>query len=812
MTGRGRTLTLLGGAIVLLLLLGRRGSLILSDYWWGSTISSDAASFLLQFQLLRLVLDGAAVLVASTWFIGNLFMVYRALGLVQVPRYVANLEFREAVTSNLLLGIAVALGAVLGLLAGLGAADWWANLALAWYGVEYGVTEPLLGNDLGVYVAQLPWWRTLRSFALLLVVTGMAVVVLLYAAIGSIRWMDNRPAISNHARAHLGFLLATLALCIAWSGVLLPYEVVAGLHGPESAGAWAFRKTSSSVLAGTAFATAVLSALWALRPRHSLVLASWIVLSGTWLGVRVALPGMADDQRESVPEDVRRSMERLAFGLESLVLEPVSHSAPVPPGDPVTSPWSVPAIRQLVEVDSASLIAAVPVSLTFGGARRAVWLTVSRSEGAVTGSAVVADRTTAAGDAMSYLPADSVAYPSVQQLVSLDSATGGYWPGAARHRLSSGGDGYPVGSWLRRAVLAWGLQLPRLLGGVPRDGRLAWHRDPMARVAHLAPFAHWTSPQPAWDSENLYWLVSGFIMGETFPGVTGQSWSGRFVRQLRPGFLAVIEASTGETSLYLLPETDDVATTWADVAGGMVKPSSAIPPTLLSQLRYSEEFAAVQSRALSGGLWGGGVPIRDLGDGSSRTGGVDVGWLASGRPGFTVAYQERGTRRLGGLFRGYLLDGVPFLHLASLDSALGSPTPAILHQRWSRFPLFEQIRDSIRQEGARVESGPVQYQLSGGGLIAQSPAYAIRDGARARVAWYSLAAGNRLGAGRSPMEAWSNLAGNGVPRPPGQGPESTMAEARRWMRLADSALAVGDWETFGRAFGALRDLLRHGGD
>ena len=71
----------------------------------------------------------------------------------------------------------------------------------------------------------------------------------------------------------------------------------------------------------------------------------------------------------------------------------------------------------------------------------------------------------------------------------------------------------------------------------------------------------------------------------------------------------------------------------------------------------------------------------------------------------------------------------------------------------------------------------------------------------------AIAQGTQVGAGRSFADAWDNLRGAGAPLPPGFGPVTPFEEARRWMLRADSALHVGDWEAFGRAFGALRQSL-----
>lgn len=75
------------------------------------------------------------------------------------------------------------------------------------------------------------------------------------------------------------------------------------------------------------------------------------------------------------------------------------------------------------------------------------------------------------------------------------------------------------------------------------------------------------------------------------------------------------------------------------------------------------------------------------------------------------------------------------------------------------------------------------------------------------LAWVSVAAPSRLGAGRTLKEAWSNLLGATVPAPPGSAQAGRLDEARRSLQQADSALKIGDWAEFGRAWSSLRNIL-----
>src|SRR5687768_15748664 len=159
MSRRGRRLTAVLAGLVALLFAGRWTAVLLADRWWAAELSPGASEFLTDWHILRLTLDLSGCLIASAWFIGHLLLVYRAVGTVQIRRNVANLEFREALTPRTLLTVVIAAGTLLGLLVGVGASGWWREVTLAWEGVSYRISDPLLGRDLGVYIAQLPVWR-----------------------------------------------------------------------------------------------------------------------------------------------------------------------------------------------------------------------------------------------------------------------------------------------------------------------------------------------------------------------------------------------------------------------------------------------------------------------------------------------------------------------------------------------------------------------------------------------------------------------------------------------------------------------------
>jgi hypothetical protein len=131
----------------------------------------------------------------------------------------------------------------------------------------------------------------------------------------------------------------------------------------------------------------------------------------------------------------------------------------------------------------------------------------------------------------------------------------------------------------------------------------------------------------------------------------------------------------------------------------------------------------------------------------------------------------------------------------------------VLENRWANFPSYDALSDSIREDGGKLERGPLRVDVSRGGPVAYQGYFALRPAGGIMLAWVSVAAPNRLGAGRTLREAWSNLLGATAPTPPGSAQAGRLDEARRWMLHADSALRLGDWPEFGRAWGSLRNLL-----
>ncbi len=808
MSRRSRRLAALVSVLVALLFAGRWTATLLSDRWWAAALSPAAATFITNWHLLRFALDTAACLVGSAWFIGHLLLVYRAVGTVQVRRNVANLEFREALTPRALLTIVVVAGILLGLLVGVGASRWWREVTMAWQGVTYGLTDPLQSHDLGIYVAQLPIWRAAHGFAVLLILLALSGVVALYMLVGAIRWIDRRPAINHHARAHIGWLLAGLAVALAWGYLLEPYELLAGPADVLPRSTWRASVLASPLLAGVALAAGALSAVWAARPRHALVASAWIVLAAGSLIGHWLLPALLSGS--DVPAVASQSVEqlsRVAYGLERLQDQPLD-PAGAPTLPPVPSLWNPAALSQAFTGDSSRVVGINPVLLTPDGTRRPAWLILrADSSRRVIVSAVADQRASRAGEPLFFRLGDTLPRPAPSAL--LDLRADPLVPDARQYRmLSEGGPGVMIGSWPRKLALAWALQAGELLGDVPESTRIDWRLSPRDRLERLVPFAEWSAPTARIMGGELVWLLDGYLASSTFPLTRRAQWQDRRVGAVMAAFLATVHAESGAVRVYLQSGADPLAAMWSRVSQGLVEPASAIPEAVLHSAAYPTDWFRVQAQQLEHSPWKAGMLSGGAGPGGSDRASPQNGWAADTSGPLTVfTYESPGDRLLSAVLIGSQENGRPHLTLVRLDSTATLPIRDILQERWANFPSYDALSDSIREDGGKLDRGPLRVEISPGGPVAYQGYFAQRPAGGTVLAWVSVAAPNRLGAGRSLTEAWSNLLGATVPAPPGSAQSGRLEEARRWLEHADSALRSGDWGEFGRAWSSLRNVL-----
>jgi hypothetical protein len=244
------------------------------------------------------------------------------------------------------------------------------------------------------------------------------------------------------------------------------------------------------------------------------------------------------------------------------------------------------------------------------------------------------------------------------------------------------------------------------------------------------------------------------------------------------------------------------------VSNGVVEPASSIPESVLRAAPYPADLFWAQVQQLERAPWKAGTISGGTAQGVSESPPLQTSWAAdSSGPILVSTFESPSERRLSAILTGSRDEGRTHLTLVRLDSAATLPIRAALENRWANFPSYDALSDSIREDAGKLERGPVRVEIGSGGPVAYQAYFAHRPSGGMVLAWVSVAAPGRLGAGRTLKEAWSNLQGATVPAPAGSAQAGRLDEARRLMQHADSALKTGDWSEFGRAWSGLRNML-----
>src|SRR5437762_2575427 len=199
---------LIGVVIAAVILVGgRAASILYADYTWYAALGAGPVWTERAGDLLLIYGIGSIVAVLLAFL--NLTALGRSIGLLTLPRRLANVEFGEAVPRKYIdrfafvvsLGIAAAVTPAL---------PSWTSLALARVGVSFRESDPYFQHDLSFYTNWLPFEKAAYTWAMLLAVGVSVVVVVLYSLTPGLRWERAGLRMSAHVRRHLSVLAALL--------------------------------------------------------------------------------------------------------------------------------------------------------------------------------------------------------------------------------------------------------------------------------------------------------------------------------------------------------------------------------------------------------------------------------------------------------------------------------------------------------------------------------------------------------------------------------------------------------------------------
>jgi uncharacterized membrane protein (UPF0182 family) len=146
-------------------------------------------------------------------------------------------------------------------------------------------------------------------------------------------------------------------------------------------------------------------------------------------------------------------------------------------------------------------------------------------------------------------------------------------------------------------------------GNIKNDSRLMFNRDVRDRVEKAAPFLQWDGdPYAVVVDGRLKYIRDGYTTSSNYPyaqridladaarrneiGSRGVEGIGNYIRN---SVKAVVDAYTGQVTLYAFDEQDPVLATWRKAFPNLFAPASSISDSLRSHLRYPEDLFSIQT-------------------------------------------------------------------------------------------------------------------------------------------------------------------------------------------------------------------------
>ncbi|HEY5987767.1 MAG TPA: UPF0182 family protein, partial [Streptosporangiaceae bacterium] len=438
-----------------------------------------------------------------------------------------------------------------------------------------------------------------------------------------------------------------------------------------------------------------------------------------------------------------------------------------------------------------------------------------------------------------------------------------------RNYTYTGSGGVPMGSLLGRLLYAVKFHELNILlsGAINSHSKILYARQPLARVAKVAPFLTLdAAPYPVVAGQRILWVVDGYTTSDLYPyserigmsAATSSSQSPRGavagqptgqINYLRNSVKAVVDAYSGSVTLYQWGPSDPVLQTWMKAFHGIVKPQSAIPDYLLPHFRYPPDLFEVQRQILAKyhvtdaqAFYGGqnfwAVP-------NDPTGAESVGnrlpqppyYLTLSMPGvgqpqfsLTTTFAPRNRANLAAFMAVASDPGKPgygTIRLLELPQDTAIPGPSQVQNSFETLARASIELTQLRRGGSQVSLGNLITLPVGGGLLYVEPVFVSASAVGAsgsyptlqRVFVFYNGQPNPVGYGASLQEALAQVF-RGIPGqpPPGgtgvTGPgtlsaavRGLLAQAQKDYSQAQAALRRGDFATFGAELAKMKEAL-----
>jgi len=428
-----------------------------------------------------------------------------------------------------------------------------------------------------------------------------------------------------------------------------------------------------------------------------------------------------------------------------------------------------------------------------------------------------------------------------------------------------GSGGVPVGSPLNRLLYAIKFRELNILlsGSIDGNSKIMYIRDPLSRVAKVAPFLTLDgNTYPVIVNGQIYWVVDAYTTTNNYPysqrlnldqaSSDSYSPSGSIVgpdgqvNYIRNSVKAVVNAYTGAVSLYRWGGRDPVIGAWMKAFPGVIKPESSIPANLMPHLRYPTvlfeaqreilaQYHVTQAPEFYGGQNFWTVPSDPSGTAPNQSLQPPY-YLTMTMPGqpqpefsLTTALTPRGRANMAAFMEvnsNPLSAGYGTIRILQLPQDTTIRGPQQVQNDFESNATVASALTLLRQGGSRVTQGNLVTLPVGGGLLYFEPVYVSQSATGSSGAYPTLQGmlvyyNGQIGYAPTLAESLAKVfgvqvgqGGGGTSPPPSSGgtaPNSTvqkyLQQAETFYNQAQAALKSGNLAEFGADLAKMKAAL-----
>jgi uncharacterized protein len=550
--------------------------------------------------------------------------------------------------------IILAIAAILAVFVAQSEAGSWDVYLKAFEGVPFGQKEPAFGQDISIFIFQLPLWQELRDLFLIIVVLTAAVTAGVYWVRGEIDFRESPPHISRSCAAHGSILLGLFFLQRAVGYWVARYEltlhsngIVFGLRYVDQV-LW---KPGLWVLAALAVAAAAISIANVRERRLRLPVAAAVVVFVPSFIMSLLQPVIErlwvkpDELRIEEPF-IRRNIRltRRAYQIDGVDVKPFVGNGRL---TPATLAQDSATIRNIRLWDPRPLIATYQqlqeIRLYYSFQDVDIdryWIDSNETQVMLSGRELNVDLlpqnaqtwvnrhlkfTHGYGLVMSPvntkdqegLPVLYIKNIPPESSIGIDITQPGIYYGTLPDNYIivkaqtpefdypkgndnvfdyyKGDSGVPVSGLWRRLLFAYYYRDINLLvtENIIPGSRILFLRNIADRVARIAPFLSQDhDPYLVAHNGGLYWIIDTYTVSDHYPYSQRNSLG---INYIRNSVKVVVNAYSGETKFYVADPEDPMIRTWERIYPGLFNPLSAMPADLRLHIRYPEDFFLIQA-------------------------------------------------------------------------------------------------------------------------------------------------------------------------------------------------------------------------